>query len=216
MFELILKFDEIYKRNPISSESVQDYKFLKFTENQNNFNFIGNKRKNEYNEFDSEEKPDENKSPSQYQCLSMNFSKSSPIDRKEKLNFPSLSSSSTTPVTSLNKVSSLKNLKVKIPKERERKDSEGSNKQSYQTDDSKFPKVIDKTKEDTREFINLLKELNKQDLTMQDKQRMENYLSKSISEMQKKISSDLQKMNGNNLQFENHRNYNLHEERSNP
>lgn len=196
--QLIMKFDEVYKRNVTPLNSFKNNIELKLSENLNNFDFIGNKRNKDLNETNNLLDLKETKSQFQQENLQMTFSKLSDSDRKEISNFNSILSPSTEITNSLNKVSTLKNLKVKIPNGSARKNSEVLDKQSYIGEDSKFPKVIDNTKEEIKEFINLLKEVNKQDLSIQDKQRMDNYLSKSISDLQKKISSDLQKMNGNN------------------
>lgn len=193
-----MKFDEVYKRNVTPLNSFKNNIDLKFSENLNNFDFIGKKRNKDLNETNNLLDLKETKSQFQQENLQITFSKLSDSNRKEISNFNSILSPSTEITNSLNKFSTLKNLKVKIPNGSVRKNSEGSDKQSYISEDSKFPKVIDNTKEEIKEFIYLLKEVNKQDLSIQDKQRMDNYLSKSISDMQKKISSDLQKMNGNN------------------
>ncbi len=193
-----MKFDEVYKRNVTPLNSFKNNIDLKFSENLNNFDFIGKKRNKDLNETNNLVDLKETKSQFQQENLQITFSKLSDSNRKEISNFNSILSPSTEITNSLNKFSTLKNLKVKIPNGSVRKNSEGSDKQSYISEDSKFPKVIDNTKEEIKEFIYLLKEVNKQDLSIQDKQRMDNYLSKSISDMQKKISSDLQKMNGNN------------------
>jgi hypothetical protein len=198
MLQLIMKFDEVYKRNVTPLNSFKNNIDLKFSENLNNFDFIGKKRNKDLNETNNLVDLKETKSQFQQENLQITFSKLSDSNRKEISNFNSILSPSTEITNSLNKFSTLKNLKVKIPNGSVRKNSEGSDKQSYISEDSKFPKVIDNTKEEIKEFIYLLKEVNKQDLSIQDKQRMDNYLSKSISDMQKKISSDLQKMNGNN------------------
>lgn len=198
MLQLIMKFDEVYKRNVTPLNSFKNNIDLKFSENLNNFDFIGKKRNKDLNETNNLLDLKETKSQFQQENLQITFSKLSDSNRKEISNFNSILSPSTEITNSLNKFSTLKNLKVKIPNGSVRKNSEGSDKQSYISEDSKFPKVIDNTKEEIKEFIYLLKEVNKQDLSIQDKQRMDNYLSKSISDMQKKISSDLQKMNGNN------------------
>ena len=109
------------------------------------------------------------------------------------------------------------NLKVKIPQHKKnsfelKKEDSINNTQGFVKKNSntsedgdviaesseavnKFPQIIDETVKDTRDFIKFLHELNKKDLSSQDKKRMENYLSKSISEAQKKISDDIQKMN---------------------
>ena len=62
---------------------------------------------------------------------------------------------------------------------------------------SNFPLIIDETVKDTRDFIQFLKELNQKDMSANDKKRMENYLSKTICEVQKKITNDILKMNEN-------------------
>lgn len=193
-----MKFDEVYKRNMTTLNSFKNNIDFKLSDKLNNFDFIGKKRNKELNETNNLLDLKETKSQFQQENLKITFSKLSDSNRKEISNFNSILSPSTEITNSLNKVSTLKNLKVKIPNGSVRKNSEGSDKQSYISEDSKFPKVIDNTKEEIKEFIYLLKEVNKQDLSIQDKQRMDNYLSKSISDMQKKISSDLQKMNGNN------------------
>ncbi len=130
-------------------------------------------------------------------------------------------------ISRLNEISTKKNLKVKIPQIKKSSSindiSSSNNQQEIQSVENlskknsffsnadqgenninisnenftKFPLIIDETVKDTREFIKFLQELNKKDLSSQDKKRMENYLSKSISEVQKKISDDIQKMNKN-------------------
>jgi len=93
----------------------------------------------------------------------------------------------------LNKISTLKNLKIKIPKKEQEKifDKE----YSISKNESKFPVIIDETTQHTREFIYLLKELNEKDISMKDKKRMESYLSKSIVEINRKINDDVNNIN---------------------
>jgi hypothetical protein len=190
MYEMIYKFDEIFKRNPRALEEMESRSLKK------SLNFIGNKRKSSQeinlNKFKEIGESDDN-SKSIISVSSNTLEKS-------------LLSVNNPQTSSLNKFSNLKNLKVKIPQQEKRDQESDGSRKSYQNENSKYPTVIDQTKEDTKEFIKLLKEMNKQDMTQQDKQRMNNYLSKSILDMQKKVSSDIQLMNTQNQVNSNYMN----------